>query len=76
MTTLQDQLEMFYAGRRISTKNALKDYIKSRLKIRFAMVNNLRRAGKLDSDWYKIEEFDKQTEQQEQILNDHFKGLK
>lgn len=75
MTTVQDQLGMFYAGGRIATKNAFKDYIKSRAKIRFAMINNLRRAGKLDSDWKKIEDFDQDTDKQLKILEDHFKGV-
>lgn len=75
MTTAQDQIEMFYAGGRIATKNAFKDYIKSRTKIRFAMINNLRRAGKLDSDWGKIEEFDRETDKQVKILEDHFNGV-
>ena len=70
-----DQKTMCYAAGRIATRNAFKDFIKSRIKIRFAMINNLRRAGKLDLEWYKIEEFDTETEQQEQILNDHFKDL-
>lgn len=75
MTTAQDQINMFYAGGRIAAKEAAYGYIRSRGKTRFNMINNLRREGKLESDWSTIEEFDKETDKQLKIFEDHFNGI-
>lgn len=75
MTTVLQQLEMFYAGGRLAAKKLAYAYIKSRSKIRFHMVEHLRSEGKLESDWDTIKEFDDETDKQVKIFEDHFKNI-
>ena len=69
MTSVDKQKEMFYNARRLSTKQALSNFIKERETTRFKLVKRLREEGKLDTDWFIVEKFDKDTDSQIEILD-------
>lgn len=70
MTTAKQQKEMFYAaGRAVLIKN-LTNFIDQRNRERFKLIESLRSKGQIDSNWHEVEEFDKNTEKQEQILQE------
>lgn len=70
MTTVKQQKEMFYAAGRSATIKQLTKFIDQRHKERFVLIESLRSKGLLESNWNEVEEFDKDTDKQEQILQD------
>ena len=70
MTTAQQQIQMFYQeGKKVLMKR-MSDFLDQRNKERFKMVEEWRKNGKKDEDWLIIEQFDKDTDRQEKILED------
>lgn len=73
MTTAHQQKQMFYDSQKKNARECLARYIKDRHKQRFVLVEKLRSDGKIDSHWNEVELFDKQTDDQEAILDDMLK---
>lgn len=70
MTTYQDQVKMFYQAGHQATANGLIKLIEARNTQRYKMVIAWHESGEKPEEWAAIEEFDKETDRQESILDD------
>ena len=70
MTTANQQKEMLYAAARKDLLKRMSGFLDERHKERFRLVENWRNNGSKESDWETIEQFDKMTDKQEEILQE------
>lgn len=70
MTTGKQQIKMFYDEGRKVLRKQFSDFNDKRHKERYKMVEEWRKNGMKEEDWKVIEQYDKDTDRQEKILEE------
>lgn len=70
MTTVNQQMKMFYDEGRKVLRKKFSDFVDKRHKERYKMVEEWRKNGMKEEEWKVIEEYDKDTDRQEKILEE------